>query len=191
MPLSDARPGAGPAIPCARMDENWLPHMAGQQRFAPSGVSAQALYSEFVKVRLGPALRELGFTGSAGRYALPASGCWALLGLQKSAYSSRAEVDFTVNLLVVREDVWTAMRERDSRLPKRPSAGALYGAEVAQSRIGRLLPSAADTWWSLSAFVDKETLADEVIDGVETYALPWLRGHLSENADTGQLDPRA
>jgi hypothetical protein len=84
------------------MDDKWLRWRT--RRKTPANaveVSAQALYDALVKDTLSPAFRALGFKGSGGRYSMPGSDCWALLGLQKSAYSDAAEVQFTINLLVV------------------------------------------------------------------------------------------
>ena len=70
--------------------------------------------------------------------------CWALLSLQKSAYSDAAEVQFTVNLLIANKAEWVAARTERPHLPQRPAAGTIYGEPAIQERIGMLMPESAD-----------------------------------------------
>ncbi|MGD9955239.1 MAG: DUF4304 domain-containing protein [Candidatus Nanopelagicales bacterium] len=129
-----------------------------------------------MKEYLSPALRDLGFRGSGGRYSLPIeTPVWALLGLQKSTYSDKAEVRFTVNLLVVSRESWTVARQAKSHLPEKPSAGVIYGSGVAQTRLGPLHPDGADKWWRVMAGSLPTAVAEDVIQDVSTLAMPWLR----------------
>lgn len=140
--------------------------------------AAQTVYDDLLKGVLSPAFRALGFTGSAGRYSLGADGCWALLGMQKSAYSDGNEVRFTANLFVANKERWASMLAEKPYLPKRPAPSTSYGEGIAQSRIGQLLPDPADTWWRLYDGVDLGAVAEDVTTSIERYALPWLREQL-------------
>jgi hypothetical protein len=146
---------------------------------------AQNLYDTLVKTKLSPALREMGFIGSGGRYSLRAEACWSLLGLQKSAYSDREEVRFTVNLLVVNKGVWASMRSDKDYLPEKPAPGALYGQHVAQARLGTLLPHGEDTWWRVYTGVNLEAVAEDLLTGIELYGLPWLRAQMGRHCGRG------
>jgi hypothetical protein len=53
-----------------------------------------------------PRLLDAGLRGSNGRFELPSNDHWAQLGFQKSAYSDGHEIHFTVNLSIIRRDVW-------------------------------------------------------------------------------------
>lgn len=143
--------------------------------------AAQGLYRDLVRGALSPAFRTLGFSGSGGRYSLPADGCWALLGLQKSVYSDRQEVRFTANLLVANRATWASLRAQMGYLPERPAPSTLYGDKIAQSRIGDLLPDAADTWWRIYAGVDLDAVGQDVITSIERYGLPWLRREMARH----------
>ncbi len=149
-------------------------------------VTAQATYAALVKDSLGPALRGLGFKGSGGRYSMPCSGCWALLSLQKSAYSEPAEVQFTVNLLVVNKSAWDAARQERPHLPERPAATTFFGEPTSQVRIGHLAPGGADKWWSVCSEGDMKTVCDDVLHDVGGYALPWLRRQMCAPSSTIQ-----
>lgn len=138
--------------------------------------TAQDLYATLVKDLLSPAFRDLGFKGSSGRYSLPIPDHWALLGLQRSTYSTSAEVRFTINLLVVSKASWELQRQESPYLPQRPSASMHYSVETPQRRIGQLRPDGQDKWWGLSSRRQLEVVAAEVIHDVREYALPWMKG---------------
>lgn len=145
-----------------------------------SDTSAQTLYREFLRSVLSPGLRALGFTGSSGRYSLPAAGCWAQLGFQKSAYSDREEIRFTVNLLVASEKTWAKLRSERPYLPERPAPSRHYGTEVASVRIGSLLPDPADTWWRVYGGADLDAVARDALSSIEHCGLPWLHKQLAQ-----------
>ena len=132
-----------------------------------------------VRDLLGPAFRELGLRGSGGRYSLAHESGWALVSLQKSAYSDQSEILFTVNLLAVSRPAWEAARRERTHLPQKPSAGVRYGVGEAETRLGLLLPGAEDTWWRVVAGSDLIPVAAAVTSAVQSYGVPWLR----ENSD--------
>jgi hypothetical protein len=109
--------------------------------------------------------------GSAGRYSLPTEKGWALLGLQKSASSNKAEIRFTVNVFAVSHREWSEGREARPYLPTKPSAGTIYGVG-ANARLGKLLPDADDTWWRVIAGVDPTPVAATTVSAVVAYGIP-------------------
>ena len=141
-------------------------------------VAAQTLYDEFVKDALSPSFRHMGFIGSGGRYSIKSETCWALLGLQKSAYSDGREVRFTASLLVASHNSWQALRAASPHLPERPAPGTLYGRGIAQSRIGPLLPEGEDLWWRVYDGVELAVVADDVVSAIRAHGLPRLRDQI-------------
>ncbi len=133
-----------------------------------------------VKDFLSPGLRGMGFTGSGGRYSLASPECWALVSLQKSAYSDAAVIKFTVNLLVANKADWLAARVARPYLPERPSAGTQYEKPAVSQRIGILTPDHLDKWWRVSFAVDLEAVSNEVLRDIRECGLPWLRQQLHE-----------
>ena len=129
-----------------------------------------------MKAHLSPAFRGLGLRGSAGRYSLPVGGSgWALLGLQKSTYSDKAEIQFTGDLLIVSLNL-DAWRKRTPSLPGRPARCHLRGRRASDTDrfvAGR----GADTWWRVLAGPVEPAVAEDVIRTVGTVAVPWLREH--------------
>jgi hypothetical protein len=144
-------------------------------RAAEVGVTAQQAYDELVGELLSPGFRRLGMTGSKGRYKLACASGWALLGLQKSAYSDAAEVQFTINLMVANKQTWASVRSEKPYLPERPAPGTSYGDATAQTRIGALMPGEADIWWRVHEGVSTFEIAADVLANVEVFGVPWLR----------------
>lgn len=142
-------------------------------------MTAQALYAAMLKERISPALRSLGLAGSGGRYSMKSESHWALIGFQKSAYSDRSEVRFTVNLLVVSRADWATLSAERSWNRERPAAGTYYGPRVANQRLGALVGSHEDKWWRVYAGQDMDLVASEVIGDLANVGLPWLQARIS------------
>ncbi len=119
-------------------------------------VSAQDEFRGFLRDLVSPAMRSAGLRGSAGRYHLPSPSCFALVGFQKSEWSTGSAVTFTVNLKVVSREVWKltgriragfrrrlpqapATRSRNSR---RGSAASCPAGKITGGDCGR------DSHWS-------------------------------------------
>lgn len=114
-----------------------------------------------------------------GRYSLKSDSHWALLGFQKSWYSDKAEVRFTVNLLVVRRDVWSDLVVAHPYYGATPSAITLYGPPVRSTRIGKLVDDHEDKWWRVYAGQNMGMLRADVIANVVDAGLPWLREQIA------------
>jgi hypothetical protein len=134
---------------------------------------------------VAPRLRALGFTGSGQNFALPSATHWALLGFQKSDFSDRGRVAFTINLTVVGREAWEqGSRDAWPAQPVRPP-GANWGLppmleEVFRgaywhSRIGLVMPGSRDRWWNVLADADNGDVAVAVVAEIEEFALPAMR----------------
>jgi len=155
------------------------PELLSQNRTVPEPTkTAQETYSVMMKGGVAPRLRALGFKGSGQGYELGSDDYWAVLGFQKSAFSDRGHLRFTINVLVVSRAEWEAQRDKKPRLPRRPNANTFWGSYVWQSRIGGLLPGNEDLWWDVYAEADTRQLTDAVLWAVEEYALPAMRDHM-------------
>ena len=87
----------------------------------------------------------------------------------------RPALRFTVNVTIADKTSWEAARTVEPHLPKKPAPNTLYGDYIWHRRIGKLMPSGEDTWWTLSAGDNWLPVAEAVLDAVTTYALPELR----------------
>lgn len=104
--------------------------------------SPREVYRDLVKSDFAPALRSVGLRGSNGRFKLPSTVCWAQLGFQKSWFSDRQEVRFTVNLSFVTTDEWERKRAELPHLPAAPAPTVRYWLGQTVERIGWLTRSA-------------------------------------------------
>jgi len=132
------------------------------------------MYADLMKQRFAPFLREAGLRGSGGRFELASETRWLLLGFQKSSYSDRDEVRFTVNLSAIRRDEWESQRVAKPYLGRKPSPGTIYGVWAEQARIGQLTPAGEDKWWRLRPGQDIEPLVADVLGDLHGYGVPWL-----------------
>ncbi|HJW50285.1 MAG TPA: DUF4304 domain-containing protein [Candidatus Limnocylindria bacterium] len=141
---------------------------------------------------IAPALRGLGFQGSAQSFVLRSDTHWALVGFQKSRDRYADSVKFTVNVTVVAREIWKVWREASPHLPARPHANVSYGpgsrqldpdvrAAYSWERIGVLMPVRNDYWWEIRADTDTTHVAEEVIAAIRDYAIPEIRRHTSSN----------
>jgi len=135
---------------------------------------------------IAPELRAAGFKGSGQGFELPSESHWAVLGFQKSAWSDRQRVTFTVNLTVVARAVWANGRRRWPELPEKPGPNwglppmmeSAFDTGYWHSRIGQLMPGNLDQWWELDASKDSGAVAAEVVQSIRTYAIPEMRTRL-------------
>lgn len=142
--------------------------------------TAQEVYKRLLNELLSPAFRERGFTGSAGRYSLSSKTHWVLLGFQKSAYSDRDSIKFTINLMVVPRSDWEDFRAQSPTSPARPTPNAHYSTDIGAVRIGTLdQVNGRDKWWTLQAGSDLEAIATDLLHDVDQWALPWMQAQIT------------
>jgi hypothetical protein len=122
-----------------------------------------------------PFLKERGFKRTKASFHRPVEDNWEVVNLQKSAYSDRESVTFTVNLAVglgrLREGA------RDWADGKRPAENRCHLRE----RLGLML-TGDDVWWTVDEATDHRALADTINTALERYGLPWLAARSSDKA---------
>ena len=138
-------------------------------------VSAQDEFRGFLCDLVSPAMRSAGLRGSAGRHYMPSLSCFALVGIQKSTWSTGSAVNFTMNLKVVSREVWRLARKDQSWLPETPAPNTRYLVAEWSPRIGSLMPGGQDHWWWLRPGQQLEPLAAEVVGALTDYGLPALQ----------------
>lgn len=138
-------------------------------------VSAQDTFADMIKLGVRPRLKALGFTGSGTTFVWPSTSCFSQLGIQRSQFSNRDALTFTINVTSADRSAWDLARESRPHLPAKPSPNTFYGTHAWQTRIGKLFPDGEDKWWTVEADQDWQSVADEVVDAVIRHALPELR----------------
>ena len=127
-----------------------------------------------MREQIAPALRALGLKGSGQSYAIPHESYWALIGFQKSVFSTAATVKFTLNLTVVSREAWSRAFEAHPWIGAKPSPNVQARTADGEwhARIGQLLPSRSDHWWPIEHDRPTEPVAREVIEAIRDHGLP-------------------
>jgi hypothetical protein len=138
-------------------------------------VTAQEKFDELVRDGVWPFLRAHGFKRTRATFHHPVGDNWEVVNLQKSRWSDRRSVSFTVNLAVGLD----RLRERqyDWGEGKRPSDARCQ----LRKRLG-LLMSDRDLWWKVGRLTRIPALADTVNTALERYAFPWLEARSTDDA---------
>lgn len=157
----------------------WRTRPRGREAVATDQVPAQDVYADLIKNTVSPRLRAAGLVGSGGRYSLKSDTHWALIGFQKSWYSDKNEVRFTVNLLVVRREDWANRQAREPHLGAKPSPLIRYGPPARSVRIGRLVDDHEDKWWRINSSQNIDLIEADLIDNIVDAGLPWLREQIA------------
>jgi len=178
---TDLRDDFGMEIPDEwRRHFAWIHRTRGARAETVSDTRSQDIYSRLIKETVSPAMRELGLVGSGGRYSLKSESHWALIGFQKSAYSDRDEVRFTVNLLAVGREPWDQLVRDKLWVGEKPTALVSYGSPVRQLRIGKLVDDGEDKWWRVYVGQDMTLIAADVLANLRDAGVPWLRAQIAQ-----------
>jgi hypothetical protein len=144
------RPGENEQAAHERWKSEWQAFQLDPAATKGTDETAQVTFARFLKERFAPALRDLGFKGSGSRYRLDRHPFQGGLSSQKSQYSNRAVVDFTINLWV----------------RHLPTEQTFWG-----DRIGSIMPEAVDIWWRIPAAAALDALQIDVVGAVRDYAV--------------------
>jgi hypothetical protein len=141
--------------------------------------TAQEGFKSLMRDAVAPRLRGLGLKGSGQNYTLPSQTHWAFLGFQKSAYSDRERIDFTVNVTVVSRSDWERGRQVRPQMPAKPGANwdlppyiAADFGDYWNARLGHLMPGGRDRWWTFNPNDTTDDLARAIVAEIEEFALP-------------------
>jgi hypothetical protein len=140
---------------------------------------AQDRLGLLIKTVWGPALRELGFTGSGKVWTLPDHEDWAMLGFQTSQSSTGEEAKFTINLMVVGKVAWNEARTTHRHYSAKPSPNVIALHRYLQ-RAG-FLSHGRDHWWTLAGDgSDERQVGDEVLTLLREVIVPKLRTEMAD-----------
>lgn len=91
-----------------------------------------------------------------------------MINVQLSKWNSSDEAQFTVNLGISIDALHAATESL-------PLKGTLkeYDCDV-RARIGQLLPTKQDTWWTVTPDSDAVNLSDDVFAKIAEHGLPWF-----------------
>jgi hypothetical protein len=122
--------------------------------------TAQELFRHVMRDIVGCELRELGFRGSYSRVFWISEGDYdGIVATQKSRYSTKAEVDFTVYLSAVHG----------------PTSATYW-----QSQLLGLIPGNRQIWWTVRVGSPAEPVAENVLDEFRRCGWPAIQAALDD-----------
>lgn len=132
-----------------------------------------------IRTAIADVLRPLAFKKRRNSFFRDTGHGWILIDFQASQFGSRDKVSFTINLGV-------SFFELQPPDEAPPSLGRAHVRE----RIGRVISTSGDIWWSLDPASDLTTVAVEVTELLSREAIPWLeqRVDLADVLAATQLD---
>lgn len=132
----------------------------------------ERLVAEFVK----PALRGRGFRTRGTTFFRLQDSNWGLVQLQRHSMSSAEKVLFTVNVAVASARLAGVSAEEWRKKPP-----AEYSCDL-RMRIGHLLPSGHDKWWTIDGNTDVGQMAEEVVGDITSAGLAALEQYITNEA---------
>jgi hypothetical protein len=136
----------------------------------------QGLWNRLFKEALGPVYKAAGFKRKAGNFHRAAGDCLHVVNYQKSRYSSRDDVTFTINVGIASRRLLEFYAA-----PHPPPLTVTEPQCQFRARIGSLLGK-DDVWWDIDASTAFEGLALEHIKLTWDPILKWLDENGSEEA---------
>lgn len=127
-----------------------------------------ASINEIVKHGVAPALTAAGFERQARAFHRRRGEGIDVVTVQPSKWNARGEGKFTVNLGIY----FPAVERLLSPEPviEAPGDGNCH----ARRRLGQLMPTENDHWWSIDKRTDLRALSAEVEAGLTAFGLPWF-----------------
>jgi hypothetical protein len=140
-------------------------------------VSASSELQKVLRDRVGPALRQWGFAGTAPTWNLKTDrGDMAIVNVQRSNFSPPGQVWFTVNLAIIPEPYWRwQQRASLSRTPKTPKEeNGLWRERLRPNSPAVTARERFEPWWAVSDVSSATAAADDVVEGLRERAIPEL-----------------
>jgi hypothetical protein len=147
------------------------------------------IIAEISKGACAELLKPRGFRRQAPHFWRERDGIFHAVNFQASAWGSKDEGQFTINLGVTTIALYESFSGR--KFPSNPGT-ALWPIS---RRIGMMMPGNLDRWWKASASTDAHVLGDEVATSLRDYALPFFdrvngRSQLTEFVRTATMSER-
>jgi len=121
-------------------------------------------------------LRAAGFKRERNHFHRVVPGLIHGIAFQGSQWGTLSDGSFTINLVVTSALLSRAV----SGLPL-PSNPATANPPI-RVRLGHLMPSKTDSWWSVGADTDLDVLAKRVAECLRQFAMPFFESVLDENS---------
>src|SRR2546422_4950306 len=145
--------------------------MAREARSERAADSLQRILSS----QISPFLRAKGFRRKGRTFHKWVGNNCQVVNFQGSVSSDRLHHRFTINVSVFYSELYRSWTGTDS-IPEFPTEPECQWRQ----RIGNLLPEHRDKWWEIALDDTTDVLGAELVDALETYALPVLDARVQQ-----------
>jgi hypothetical protein len=141
-------------------------------------MGASEAFKDLLSVHLAPALKQSGFRKKGQSFGRRGDGVWGVINFQRSQWSSRECITFTINVGVWVDAVAAFRLEDTDRVPRTGAPPEAYCHW--RQRIGWLLPDQRDIWWDVEEprASWQSALKPRLIENVRTAVVQYAAPHL-------------
>ena len=132
------------------------------------------MYKRMLRDLVAPALRKMGFKGSGSNYSMNRDDWVISLGFQKSRWSTRATVEFDVNVAVAHPATQAAFKAANEEARALGNAFEMAPSGSYWDRLSILAPGREQFGWSVGPGNPPDHVAQDVLACVEEYFLPTM-----------------
>lgn len=133
-------------------------------------------------------LKPFGFKKKGNNFYLQLDGLGQIINIQKSKWSTKDEISFTINTGVFVPEYWSVFYNyQNAEIPKFPTEPVC----LIRKRIGEIRKQ-NDTWYDLKNNTDENIIIEEMKTNVRTFVLPYFenintKGKLILELEKGNL----
>ncbi|WP_418360306.1 DUF4304 domain-containing protein [Sphingobacterium detergens] len=144
----------------------------------------QEKFDRIIKESFIEILKPLGFKKKANNFYLPLEKIGHIINIQKSYYSTRDDIRFTINVGIFSPEYWLAcFNYHNKDVPAYPTEPECMIRERISSLRG--LP---DSWYNITTMTDVEELIAEMKYNISSFILPFFKKLNTEQKLINELE---
>jgi len=144
----------------------------------------QEKFDRIIKESFIEILKPLGFKKKANNFYLPLDKIGHIINIQKSYYSTKDDIRFTINVGIFSPEYWLACFNYSNKdVPAFPTEPEC----MIRERIG-CMRGLSDTWYNITTTTDVEELIAEMKYNISSFILPFLEKLNTEQKLINELE---
>lgn len=145
---------------------------------------ARESYDVIVKGHVAPVMKAAGFKKAGTQWRLRGEIAWGVVNMQKSAFSSRDEISFTMNVGVRFDAAHRAAYPNAKRMWEKPPTEPECHV---RERIGWFMPEPHDHWWNVVDHRDVPKIVGELVPLLREKAVPWVVATMNDAEQAAKM----
>ena len=139
-------------------------------------MEAKKLFNDMLSWIITPSLKKAGFTKAKQSFYYLYEGNWGIIDFQKSTKTDPSTVVFTVNAGIVSNRILNFLAQIEPN--KKPD---IWDAHW-RVRIGYLMPSNTDLWWTIEDGTNITNLGQTILDNIINFGVPEIRKFIKDES---------